>query len=35
MCFGLEEAVCFNWDLMWASGGHLVASQHLNENGGP
>ena len=29
VCFGLEEAVCFNWDWLWASGGHPVASWHL------
>ena len=34
VCFGLEEAVCFNWDWLWASGGHPVANRHLIENGG-
>ena len=33
--FGLEEAVCFNWNWLWASCGYQVASQHLIENGGP
>ena len=32
--FGLEEVVRFNWDWLWAFGGHPVASQHLIENGG-
>ena len=33
--FNLVKAVWFLWHCLWASGGLLVASQHLIENGGP